>query len=199
MLPDYPHTKKLVFDACMDRVRIAQQRKLGIFSTVKQVYLHEGLSCILFRADGTICDNEMTEIESTTHIKHDLRDFGSLPVSEIMTALDRMGEELADAKAKLFIERFDEACESVGNVSDPTKSFEENFFDLIEKQEIDFEPNGEPCKRQILVGSDEMAGKFSDLFNKLRTDSQLKRKYDSLMDRKRQEWRDREADRNLVE
>lgn len=199
MLPDYPQTKALLAEVFHERIKLAQQRRLGVFSQVKPTQLHEGTTCHLHRADGSFEEIEMQHLQASAHLEHDIKELEKMDVEKVTDLLDTLGERIASEQVQLMIKRIDEAVHEVGNVGDPDKPFKEQFFDLFQKQHVDFDEMGRPIWPQFVVGSKGMEDKIRDTLTEIQSDPQLRKRMESLIDQKRQEWRDREASRNLVE
>ena len=199
MLPDYPQVKELLSEAFHERIKIALQRRLGVFSQIKPTQLHEGSKCHLHRADGSFEEIEMKHLQASASLEHDIKELELLDVESVTELLDTLGERLASEQITLMIQRLDEAVHEVGNVGDPSQPFQEQFFDLLQKQHLDFDDQGRPHLPQWLVGSKKSMQTIRDTFAEIEGDSQLRKRYELIMDQKRQEWRDRETSRNLVE
>jgi Na+/phosphate symporter len=199
MLPDYPKVKSLLNDAFQKRINIATQRRLGVFSQIKQTQMHEGSVLHLTRNDGSSENVEMKPIHASAEIKHDIREIDKLDFDEIIRMADTLGERLADEQQKMFLERFDNAVREVGNVSDPSKSFIEQLFDSWEKVDIDFSPDGKPEMPQLIFGSEKTMEKAKEALQQIESDPVLRKRRNDIFERKMEEWRDRETARNLVE
>ena len=199
MLPDYPKFKQLLSDAFRERMIMAKERCSGVFSGIKTSKLHEGSRCQLSRTDGSSEEIEMQRVTASGEIRHDLREFEKLAPEVIVQVLDTMGERMAFEEGRVMFERLDETLRNVGNVIEGPKSFLEQFFEGLEKVQMDFEPDGTPCKRQMVFGSSEAAQRAWDQVRQIERDPELKKRYDRILEQKRQEWRDREAARNLVD
>lgn len=199
MLPDYPHTKKLLDETFHERTSAALKRRLGIFSQMKRSQLHEGARCALTRDDGSSEVIEMKHLRASAEVEHDVREIDKLDPDKITHILDTLGERMASEQVKLFFQRVDEAVSEVGNVADSSKPFIEQFLEMMEKTDMAFEPDGTPSPRQMVFGSPEAAKRVWDQVQGIEADPVLRRRYNDILERKRQEWRDREAARNLVE
>jgi len=199
LLPDYPHTKRLLDEAFHERTSAALKRQLGIFSQMKRSQLHEGARCALTRDDGSSEVIEMKHLRASAEAEYDVREIDKLDPDKITHILDTLGKRMASEQVKLFFQRVDEAVNEVGNVADSSKPFIEQFLEMMEKADMGFEPDGTPSPRQLVVGSPEAARRASDQMREIEADPTLKRRYTDIVECKRQEWRDREAARNLVE
>lgn len=199
MLPDFPKTKESLMRLFVERIKLAQAHQLGIFSGMKQTKLFEGAQAILHRDDGSSKTTEMREIEATAEMTHDLRELETLGVDKLTNVLDTLGQNLATEKIRLTFKILDEAVREVGNVSDANKPMVEQIFEMLEMVQLDFTPDGRLIPPQLIAGSDSLIENLKQAYQEIQTDRQLTRRYYSIIERKKQVWRDREAARNLVE
>ena len=199
MLPDYPHTKELLAEAFHERMSLALRRRLGIFSKMKRSQLQEGARCLLTRDDGSSEVIEMKHLRASAEVQHDIREIEELDPNKITQILDTLGERMASEQVKLFLQRVDEAVREVGNIADSSKPFVEQFLEMMEKTDMEFESDGNPSPRQMVFGSPEAATRAWNQVQRIDTDPELRERYTNILERKRHEWRDRETARNLVE
>jgi hypothetical protein len=73
----------------------------------------------------------------------------------------------------------------------------ELIFQVIESVQIDFDDDGNQHSFSFAVGP-ELYARLQAELQKIADDPVLKQRYDEIMNRKRMEWRDREAARKLV-
>ena len=100
---------------------------------------------------------------------------------------------------KFFFERFEEITASVGNAVDMKGEpfTAESHLDALERIDLDFDMFGFPIY-PMYVAHPVMAETFRSELARFRTESLLKDRAETLIDRKRKEWRDREGRRRLV-
>lgn len=199
MLPDYPKIKARLSEIYRSRIRLAHNIHLGIFSEVQPTQMHEGSKHVLIREDGSVDEMEPKPIEAMAELPLDLREVEKLEASQVLKVLDTIGEGLAHEKFKVIMETINDAVTKVGNVTTPGTSALEQFFEATEKRMLDFDDDGKPGKVQALVGSEKTAEKLQEAMQQIASDPALRQRYDSIIEKKRQEWHDREAARNLVE
>jgi hypothetical protein len=200
MLPDYPKVKALVAEGFGRRIVDLQNRKLGVFSKFKATILHEGAKCHTYRSDGSFHEMEMKHIEASAQLQHDIKTLETLEVKELGKLADILAHGMAREKHNLFLATMDQACEESGNITSSKQPLVEQIFDGYEKVWLDFEPSGEVSKDFMLYSPNpQMQARLDAASLEIQTDPALKKRFDKLMDRKRQEFRDREATRNLVE
>lgn len=199
MLPDFPKTKLLLSESFHRRIKNARAKELGILSSVEATQLHEGSKHLLHRNDGSSEEIEMKHLEASAQVKHDVRELNPMGIEDVSEILDELGQKLAAEQMKLMFQRIDRAVHEVGNVGDPNKPFLEQFFEMIEKQHLDYDDLGRPVNNHIYVGSQKAADKVAETLKSIENEPDLKKRYENLLTKKRQEWLDREAARNLVE
>ncbi len=199
MLPDYPKVKARLVEKFMDRMKLVHKAHLSVFAEVPPTIMHEGNRHVLTREDGSVDEMTPKRMEAEATLEFDMRKAENLEVSQILKLIDTIAEGLAKEKFKVFLQTMDEAVTKVGNVVDPNKKGVEAFFDGMEKRLLDFDENGQPGPTQFLVGSEETAGKIRDILRQIMETPELRRRYDAIIDKKREEWRDREIARNVVE
>ncbi|MEQ8852809.1 hypothetical protein [Gimesia sp.] len=198
MLPDYPKTKELLSEMFHERVKTVQYQKLGLFSQINPTQLHEGIKCHLYRDDGSFEDIELKQIQASVSLEQNIQDLENMDVEKVADLLDNLGEQLAGEQVSLIIQELDKAVHETGNIANSDLPFLEQFFDSVQKIDLDFDVNGIPIMPQFLVGSDETRKKIEETLSQIESDPMLRVRFDNLIEKKRLEWRDREASRNLV-
>lgn len=183
----------------MDRMRHVHKAHLSVSAEVPPTVMHEGNRHVLTREDGSVDEMTPKRMEAAATLEFDLRQAEKLGPSQILRLIDTIAEGLAKEKFKVFLQTIDEAVTKVGNVIDTSKKGVDAFFDGMEKCLLDFDENGQPGQPQFLVGSEETAGKIRDILRQIMETPELRRRYEAIIEKKREEWRDREIARNLVE
>jgi len=180
-----------------DHLRKRAHGKLGIFSEVQRVFVHEGDRLRTIRSDGSIQETEFKLASAEMEIKRS--DVPTLTPEARLAMIDRMADEMAVKVSKGLFESLnatlEEAGQTVNNRGKPLSH--EVFFETLEKLHIEFDENGQPSGLQLVVGPD-MAPTLKRLQEEFESDPELQRRHRELMDRKRTEWRAREAARKLV-
>lgn len=199
MLPDYPKVKSLISESFSDFLSRRKNEKLGIFSKLEATILHEGSVSHIYRDDGTHSVVEMQHIEASAQLEHDSRQIETLDVNDIFKVLEELADGMALKQHKILIDCLDEACEESGNVVDGKKPFVEQIFEGMEMQYMSFDDDGQLSEDHTFYGGSKAVEQYNTFLQQLDSDAPLRQRYNSLMERKRQEWRDREATRNLGE
>lgn len=199
MLPDYPKVKARLVEKFMDRMKLVHKAHLSVFAEVPPTIMHEGNRHVLTREDGSVDEMTPKRMEAAATLEFDMREAEKLEPSQILKLIDTLAEGLAREKINLFVQTMDEAVTKVGNVTDPSKKGVEAFFDAMEKRLLDFDEHGQPGQTQILVFSEESAERVKAIERQIMETPELRRRYEAIIEKKREEWRDREIARNLVE
>ena len=148
--------------------------------------------------DGTM--HRMTyshRVESSFIISRD--ELPDLDDAHYAEKIGQLGNELAEGKTKIFFKKLDETLESAGRVIDGAgKSLEEQFLEALSSVEVEFDSEGRP-QPPTIIANPAMADKLQKAAQRVQTDPALRRRVEEIMTRKYLEWRDREADRKLVD
>lgn len=156
----------------------------------------EGHRSAIVRTDGEIDQTEFREFRAESEIPKKTLLYSTL--NEILECFLPMVESMANDHEKMFLEVMQQATEKTGNVVDGRgKPFSlEMFLEVLEKIQIDFDADGNP-RMPTLTISPPMEAKIKKLIND-QGNSGFENKQKEIIDRKRIEWRDREANRTLV-
>jgi hypothetical protein len=198
VLPDYPTIKEEVSHRLDLFLRKRAIHHLGPgLSEVRRSSIHEGRTNAIIREDGERDETAMNEASAELEIKKS--EIPSMTMEEMLKRFDSVAQRLAAQQAKRMFEAIDKGVTKVGNVIDNRgQEFSpETLFKAFETIQIDFDSEGRPKMPQFISGADlhqsaVKAGK------EIEETPELKRRWDRIMARKREEWRAREASRELV-
>jgi len=196
MLPDFPKTKSLIEKRHMKRFQRAHAEGLGPFMDMPQSHVHEGHRVGLIREDGVLDEIEWKTAEG--HETINLDQVENWTEEQIYAHYDRMATQMAFQQKKMMYEEINKAVKSVGNdvaLNGPPSG--EGLLKVYERMWIDFQDDGKQGPL-TLVCSPEAQSQFERAFQQLETDPELRMRFEELMDRKRNEWRERESARKLV-
>jgi len=197
MLPDFPKVKEKLQKMHHYAFMHARSSHLGPVANVPMSVVFEGNKTIIIRADGSI--EEMSSKEATAELKVNLADFEKMNHEMVLNKINDAAEEIAGQQAKSFYEEVGRTAEEVDNVVDAEgKSFSMDlFFEGLEKIDIDFDEAGNPSG---LIGavSPKLFSSIAKVVEQAKTDPEMDKRYDELIERKRREWRARESRRKLV-
>ena len=107
---------------------------------------------------------------------------------------------MAEAQQTMMFTRLGEAVEKVGNTVDAGGDFQpKHLFEMLEKTQMEFDPEtGEPTGHMFVMHPDT-AAKIVPKVKEWEKDPAIKAEYERILAKKREEWRDREARRKLVD
>ena len=197
MLPDFPKMKEKLKKVIISEMKKAQSRHLGALANAPVSRMFEGDKSIIVRADGSTSDMSPQEIEVELVI--DLAEIEGMSHEMILNRINTMAEEMAEKQAKLSYEVIGKAAEEVGNVIDADgKTFSiDMFFQALEKIDRDFDEAGNPSELAWTV-SPKLFPSIAKIIEQAKTDPEIDERFKALMERKREEWRVRENNRELV-
>jgi hypothetical protein len=199
MLPDFPKLKERLLRLAWfeHRGRIQADELIG---AIRAVPYHEGRGFATGDVDGYV---EHTEPEVRAFSYEIERD------AIIDRGVDALRESLAKATAlqlqamhEMLLRKAGEATERVGNKVDaggqPFSA--ELYFQMLETVQIDFDELGRPdiSGRRMVMHPDQ-AERVRALMEQWEKDESFQQRYRDIMLKKREDWRDRESNRKLVD
>lgn len=197
MLPDFPEMKEKIFKDHFKRLNNRINGNMFPFNEISAHRMHEGHRHIIVREDGSEDEINIRKISAEMEIS--IKEFEKSSRAEVFKKLDGVAKEISMQKTKMILDELETATNKVGNSFDFSgKKLEpEDLFKLFEKIWLEFDENGKPIFQQIVAG--EAAFKaITRVFEEIEKSDVFKSKFDKLIDKKREEWRDREANRKLV-
>ena len=197
MLPDYTKAKEKVHEKSMNRVEKRSRLHTGPFSQAPIKPIFEGDRLRIERADGSVDDGPIRKFE--VKLKISPEEIEQMSPNEIYKKYDdaaaEMGHKLSNHFYKELIKVTEEAGTIVDGKGEPFSM--EKYFQMLEKVEIDFKPNGEPELPTIVAG-EKLAKKINKILSEAFSNPEYKAKYEEIIKQKRLKWRDRENSRKLV-
>ena len=149
-------------------------------------------------ATGDTEESDYELFSGALEVNHqDLIERGPIALVE---GLKKLAEDLSSQQSKMVFERLDQITDRTGNVVDAEGQAinPDLILQSLEKIEIDFSEDGQP-RLPTLVVSPEHYERLKEKMLEWEKDEHYKRRFDELIERKRQEWRDRESHRKLVD
>jgi len=170
---------------------------MGFLGRIRQSVIHEGDGMAISRADGSRTEQDFEQI--CAHFEISWSEFAGLSIPAILEKLQYVAEELARGRTQHAFSTIDASCEEVGNVVDAAGGplTPDLILQAWEQMEIAFDVDGRP-RMPTLVIHPEAGEAVREIFSRLETDPDLKRRADNIIERKRGEWIARETDRTLV-
>lgn len=197
MLPDYLRVKKRLHELYIERWhRLAASN--GILGNLPESQiLHEGDRHHLVREDGSDEAIEMKQSSSSLSFHFDELDIAT--TEEIVRKWDAAARDMHGQMTKHLFEVVEQMCQEVGNVVDGMgRPFAEVFIEMMEKTDMSFEPDGTRSPGQSMVLHPDTFERIRPELEAMEADPDIQRRVREIENRKREEWRAREADRKLV-
>ncbi len=197
MLPDLPIVKRNVMAAINGYLAMRIRQKMGIFGEIPHQRLHEGDRNRVIRDDGSLEDSALKRSSAED----------SIPVEEVplMTSDDRLRrmELLAEEMARQMSQHMHDSLGKTLDDHGQTINLQgqplgpEAVLEMFEKIRMEFDEAGNPVGLSV-VFAPAMAEQWASVQKQIEGDPALQQRFNDLFDRKRGEWRDREAARKLV-
>jgi hypothetical protein len=194
-----PRFKKIEdeMDSAVARYIRRSSRQHGIHSEIKSHIIHEGKRTGIRRETNEYDATEMHVAQAETQMSYD--EIENIDVHFILKKASEISEQFGQHFSKTMFRALDETAERTGQSVDGRgrKLTNELIFEMFEKVQINFEKNKEVGDISI-VTSPQMAEAFNKLDLELRMDPVMMKKFNELFERKKNEFREREINRNLV-
>lgn len=195
MLPDFPETKRLFsrFFRTYMRLKI---REGSPYNAVQTRYLHEGRAMKITRADQSESTSGMEQLSASLEIKFD--EIENLTFQKAIEKHNAMIADLVRKQTHFIRERMSSEIPESQTLDAKGRRFDgQVVIDMLEKMQIEFNPDGTP--HEIFVdGPLFTLERMASVDKEFESNPELKRNFDEMMEKKKEEWRDREADRKLV-
>jgi len=195
MLPDWPSPKREIVRALMRHVRVrVEDRSITGIATSP---VHEGHGTSIHRADGTVDERPFERAGAEIAIPVEAIETESL--QGIFDRMDGIIDTLARAKSEALFRTVGEATRAAGTATNaggqPITA--ELLLQAWEKLNIDFRANGQPQWPTTVIHRSQQ-DRFIVERARLESEPMLRQQLIELINRKREEWIAREADRVLV-
>ena len=199
MLPDFPDVKRRLVRLALFgfRQRVHQD---GLIGSVKRMPFFEGRRFEAGDVGGYV--DKFEPVLTSTPVEIDRAALVERGIDAFVEGLQRAVEPQTRALHELFLQRATEAMDRVGNRIDAEDQpmSADLFLRMLEKMEIDFTEDGLPDISGLRLVTNPAQGEhFQRLLKEWGTDASILRRYSDLMHKKRDEWRDRESNRKLVD
>ena len=201
MLPDYPATKKHLqkeFLAAMKK----ENEKDPVVSMIHFRESFEGDTFKLTTIDGFSQQGQYKEIFTKFEISKD--EIVKRGPEAYFSRVKQIAKEWAEQQARLLFQKMDEVTEITGNVVDAKSKplSPELILAALDKVAIDFDEYGNANLPALFVPPGKIE-RMKEEFRKYEADPlfiiKYKLIYKLIIDKKRQEWFDRESNRKLVD
>jgi len=198
MFPDFPALKSYISQSRSAQVS-AQAFGDPVLAKIRSYRQHEGDRFTIIREDGTSSTSKQREVRSEA-MEFRLSEIQSKGEAVIFETVAKAHGQVAVASRRLFSERIEE--EPINRVDGGGRRFSpEVCLEIWESLEMSFDEKGnwnEPDFWQERPNP-AMLKSIAAVRKRFDEEPELKCKLDALLDRKRQAFNDREANRKLVD
>ena len=199
MLPDFTRAKTRFNRDLLRLLRKQIPAVAPLMQGVATLHQHEGKSGQIVRADGSEApiDYEDVSCESVLN-REEMKRFDQ---EVILQKLTEVAKQIGQAQTQQLLKTAGEAADSVGNVVHAGGELTpDKYLELFRKVERDFDPQTlQPKPGFVWVMHPDMAASVVPKVKEWEKDPAFNAEYERIMAVKREEWRDREANRKLVD
>lgn len=197
MLSDYLRVKKRLHELYIERWHRLGESD-GVLGNLPQPQtLQEGDRHHLSREDGS--EQDVVMKQSSVSMTFHIDELDTATTEEIIRKWDAAAKDMHGQMTKHLFEVVEQGCQEVGNVLDAKgRPFAEVFLEMMEKMDMSFEPDGTRSPGQSIVLHPSTFQRIRPELEAMEADPAIQRRVKEIENRKREEWRAREADRKLV-
>jgi hypothetical protein len=197
MLLDFPSIKKSLMEDHKRKIQGDIDAKMPLASQIKVVPMHEGDGFSFERSDGVIESQKFSAIEKPIAVAARL-EFADT-VESLKEKTDELTTEVASEIERMLFDSVTRVTTEVGNSLDMKgRPFTaEAYLESLEMLDIDFDFFGMP-QMPSQVAHPAMIATITAELERFKTSSTLRERYASILEKKCEEWRDRESRRRLV-
>jgi hypothetical protein len=198
VFPDFPHVQEAAYRV----MQVAIQRLIGIASPVlglvRHFDQHEGQEWLLRRADGSESRSNFQAFEALASLsREDLKSFNTDAISRFVVD---MAKKMARQQSEHMFSRICEVVEEAGNRVDAGGELtQDSLLEMFRRKQTEFDPETLQPTGEVIVLHPETFEKIEPRLREWENDPDFRARYDAIMEQKRREWREREANRKLVD
>jgi hypothetical protein len=199
MLPDLAKVKSRANRDILRWVRQQIPVVTPLIQGVATFRQHEGRVGRMIRTDDSEASIDYHQSEFRFELNRD--EMLQFNLQSIRQKLMELARKVGEAQSKRMLEVAGEAADSVGNVVHAGGELTAlKFLEVIRRVQMDFDPNTlEPAPGFVWVMHPDTAASVVPKVKEWEKDPEFKAHYEQVMGVKREEWRDREANRKLVD
>jgi hypothetical protein len=196
MLPDWPIPKQAIFKV-IRRLMQARARGMSVVGKVRQQPVFEGHALSIRRADGVVDQSDFHLASGDAIVPVEAIKSGRL--EDVVNALMPVSTEIGAKMAKHMFQTIEAGVKSVGNeLSAGGKPITaELILDALDKVLVDFDADGQPQWPTIVIPP-SLSDRLKAEDARFGSEPALAQRFAEIIERKREEWRAREASRVLV-
>ena len=198
MLPDFPDFKLEARKIVNERLRRSFYGEAALLSRLRRFMAQEGDSFTVCRADGTTETSRYRQTAAEFSISN--QEIATLTPQALAAKLDKVAAEMAAKASRAMFEKLNQITSATGQVvhGQGRPLTWGIFLESFAKMDLEFDERGDLSGMTIVVPPDVWA-RLREKLPEWDADPEFKRRYGNLMATKREEWRDRESRRTLVD
>jgi hypothetical protein len=197
MLPDFPKLKTEVHRDVLSRIRRRADSADSVVSQIKRLSQHEGRDMRYDRIDAPPVEGGPEELGARFEVL--VSEVPDLIGLKLDAKIEEIAQEIAKQEANMFFRRVGETCDEVGNTinanGQPLSA--ELMLKIFSNAQLNFGPDGRPTGQFVI--HPDMAPALKRADEELERDPELKRRFEDILRRKREEWATRESHRKLAD
>ena len=195
MLPDFTETKRLFAEFFQTYAR-QKARAMSPFADVEVRYLHEGRGMKVVRADHSESTSGVQELSSIMELK--IEEIPELTFEKAIGKYDEMILDMVRKQTGFALGRLNDDIPASQSVDARGKKLDAKIMlQMLETIQMEFYPDGRPHELHV-VGELFSQERLKAIEDEISNSPDLQKQYDELIERKREDWRAREASRKLV-
>jgi hypothetical protein len=193
MLPDFPETKLLFHRFFVTHMR-RKARAISPLGAVKVRYIHEGHGMETVRADQSVSDGSPQQFTSMMEIKSE--EIEKLTFQDVLARYDQVVLDMVRQQASYAFAKLDQEIPDSNKLDAKGKKMDAAMMlEMLKAMETDFYPDGSPHELHV-VGFSQ--GRLDAIDQEVKSNPELQKQFDEMMQEKKEKWLAREADRKLV-
>lgn len=197
MLPDYHDLKTELAELLQRFMRHRVAAHSGFVGQIPKARVFEGHKSVIRRSAGDTSSNDFQRLSVSHSVP--VADADRMTFGDVLQHLDQIAANMAKEMSTLAFKQLDETLEAAGQVF---KAKGETmtpavFMKVIEGIEMSFDADGRHRKLSLVIHPDKSAATMA-MLKALDEDPEIREQYNAVIERKREQWRAREASRKLV-
>jgi hypothetical protein len=191
----FPQMEQEVSQVIENLLVLSLSRDDPLFSRLPDRPTYEGETFSVVQ-DGATADVEFAPVEHVFVFEREL--FESTDFEKFMEILCEGIETLKEEKHRTFYAQLDKILERQGQSRKGVPFTCDTFIEALEMIDLAFDDDGKWIPPNLVIHPN-MASTVEDVLNQIYSDPVKKRKLDTLLDRKREEYLAKKANRKLVD
>jgi hypothetical protein len=195
MLPRIANLDREFVNAVQNYVR-THSRESQLLKEIRAHVIHEGHASAIRRSADELEHAKMTEAAAETTMA--FAEIDNVDSDYVLAKANDISSQFQKHMSQHLFETINEVTEKTGLRADAKGQGLTNdlLIELFSKMQMNFErsQHGDVT----IVASPQMIPTFQKLERQMQEDPQMKKKWDDMIERKRNEFREREINRNLV-